>query len=273
MRTFIAFGFVLWCAGTACNRQTPSNGALNPDAKHLTVFAAASTIDVMQEAGRRFEASTGTKVAFSFDSSSNLARQIKAGAPVDVFISADEKWMDDVASAGELQTSTRQDLLGNQLVLIAPAGKGFEMRMTKDFAFATSLPQIRRIAVGDPSHVPAGRYARQALESLGWWNSLQESLVPTQDVRAALKLVEIGEADAGIVYTTDSKQSDKVRVVATFPSETHDPIRYPVAVCKDGSPVAIEYLRFLRTIEMKQVFEQAGFVVLPPSGDRGKSGP
>ena len=145
--------------------------------------------------------------------------------------------------------------------------------MTKDFDFAASLPQIKRIAVGDPSHVPAGRYARQSLESLGWWNSLQGLLVPALDVRAALKLVEIDEADAGIVYATDAKQSDKVRVVAAFPSETHDPIRYPVAVCKDGSQVAIEYLRFLRTTEMKQVFEHAGFVVLRPSGDSGKSRP
>ncbi len=233
----------------------------------LTVFAAASTQDVLREAGRRFEARSGVKPVFSFDASSNLARQIRSGSPADVFISADEKWMDDVAAAGMIRSDTRQDLLSNDLVMVAPAGEAFVVETTKDFDFTARLPQVKRIAVGDPAHVPAGRYARQALEALGWWDSLQGLLVPALDVRAALRLVEIGEADAGIVYSTDARQTEKVVVVAEFPSRLHAPIRYPVALCSD-SAAAVEFVGFLRTAEMTGVFEQAGFRVIPGPGGR-----
>ncbi len=259
MRTIGAFTFILALASAACERQ-PSSKAPEPSASRgLTVFAAASTTDVMTEAGKRYQASTGIRVVFSFDSSSSLARQIKAGAPADLFISADELWMDDVVSAGVVRSDTREDLLGNELVLIAPIGKGFEAGMSRGFDFAASLPQIRRIAVGDPSHVPVGRYAKQALESLNWWSALQPHLVPALDVRATLRLVETGEADAGIVYATDARRSDRVLVVGKFPPETHDPIRYPVAICTGASAEAVNLLRFLRSSEMKKVFEEAGF--------------
>lgn len=251
---------VLVVAG--CDPNSAARTSQPATTGQLTVFAAASTTDVMREAGRRFDAKTGTRVVFSFDSSSNLARQIKAGAPADVFLSADEAWMDDVASAGAIQAGTRDDLLGNRLVFIAPAGEGFDVTLSKELDPAESLSGLRRIAVGDPSHVPAGRYAREALQSLGWWSVLEPRLLPAQDVRAALRLVELGEADAGIVYATDAAPSDRVVVVAEFPADTHRPIRYPVAVCRDADPVAAEFVEFLRSDEMKRVFERAGFQVL-----------
>ncbi|MCG3130737.1 MAG: Molybdate-binding protein ModA [Phycisphaerae bacterium] len=252
-------------AACGCQKQ-PQNAAQAPAAPKtraatgtLTVFAAASTTDVLHEAGTRFEARSGSNVVFSFDASSNLARQIKAGAPADVFLSADEKWMDDVEAAGMIEAATRRDLLGNRLVLVAPVGQSFEARMSADFDFAAKCPQVKRIAVGDPTHVPAGRYAREALESLGWWKGVEERLIPAQDVRAALRLVELGEADAGIVYATDAPASQRVVVIAAFPPETHAKIRYPVARCKNAGPAAAEFLRFLASGEMNEVFEAAGF--------------
>jgi molybdate transport system substrate-binding protein len=174
--------------------------------------------------------------------------------------------MDDVAAAGAIRADTRQDLLGNDLVMVAPASEDFEVETTKDFDFAARRPQVKRIAVADPAHVPAGWYAQQALESLGWWDSLQGLLMPAQDVRTALRLVEIGEADAGIVYATDARQSDKVVVVAEFPSRLHEPIRYPVALCRE-SAAAEAFVKFLRSAEMIDVFERAGFHVIPgPAG-------
>lgn len=244
----------------ACDHQAT---APRPPGDQVTVFAAASTADVLREAAARFEQRTGIPVALSSDASSNLARQIEAGAPADVFISADERWMDDVANAGAIRPGTRQDLLGNDLVMIAPAGAPFDVRPEKGFDFAASLPGVRRIAVGDPAHVPAGRYARQALESLGWWDSLQPLLLAAADVRAALRLVEIGEADAGIVYASDARASDKVAVVAVFPAGLHDPVRYPLALCRN-TPAARELAAFLRSPEMIGVFTDAGFRVLNP---------
>ena len=237
------------------------------DPGQVIVFAAASSTDAMREAGKRFEAQTEIKVAFSFDSSSNLAKQIKAGAPADVFLSADEQWMNDVAAAGAILRNTRQDLLSNTLVMIAPVGAAFEIHLNKVFDFATRLPGIMRIAIGDPEFVPAGRYAQQALTSLGWWSLLRPRTIPAQDVRAALRLVEIDEADAGIVYATDVKKLERVVVVAVFPPELHDPICYPIAQCKDSKPAA-EFIQFLRTAEMIAVFEQAGFRVLSTDEDR-----
>jgi molybdate transport system substrate-binding protein len=227
----------------------------------FVVFAAASTTDVIGEAARRFQENTGVNVVLSFDSSSNLARQIKAGAPVDVFLSADEAWMNDLEAAGAVRTESRIDLLSNELVLITPTDKPLELRPTTDFDFVVRLPQVKRIAVGDPAHVPVGRCARQTLESLRWWATLQPLLIQTQDARAALRLVELGEADAGIVYVTDAQSSKKVGVAAIFPSHLHEPIRYPIAACKN-SPTATQFIEYLRSVEMSRIFEQAGFRTL-----------
>ena len=260
--TFAAVLITLSLGLAGCERE------LSPrDSAQVTVFAAVSASDVMREAGKRFEAQKGIKVVCSFDSSSALAQQIKAGSPADVFLSADQKWMDDVAAAGVIRKESRQDLLGNTLVLIAPADRKFEAQVSKEFDFVTQLPEVERIAVGDPAHVPAGRYARQALERIGWWRPLEARMVTTNDVRAAVRLVEIGEADAGIVYATDARQSDKVAVVAAIPIEFHDPIRYPIALCNDSQSAA-DFIQFLRSAEMIAVFEQAGFEVISATEER-----
>lgn len=256
-----------------CQRTQPDSGKASSP-QRIIVFAAASATDVMREAGRRFEeACDGVTVMFSFDSSSSLARQIRAGAPAEVFLSADERWMDDVEAAGALRAGSRSALLGNTLVLIAPSGgPRVNVEMSRDFPLVASNPHVKRFALGDPAHVPAGRYARHALESLGWWGALQPLLIPAQDVRAALRLVEMGEADAGIVYATDAASSQKVTVVGEFPGDAHEPIRYPVALCHLASENAAEFLRFLRSPEMGEVFQDAGFRVLSMERDASPHG-
>ena len=253
---------LLGLAGCDSKGLPPEAAAPKPA---ITVFAAASTTDVLRAIAAKFEAATGTKVLCSFDSSSTLAKQIKAGAPADVYISADETWMDELAASHAIHTDSRADLLGNELVLIAPRAKPFEAKMSRDFEFVAKLPGIQRIAVGDPAHVPAGVYARESLDKLGWLEELQPKLIAAPDVRAALRLVEMGEAEAGIVYSTDAKSSEKVIVVGVFPSASHEPIRYPVAVCTAAKDAAGQFVKFLRSPEARTIFEAAGFTVLTAS--------
>lgn len=243
----------------ACGQpKPPSSGAPS-----LTVFAAASLTDALGEVVGLYESRTSTRIITNFAASSTLAQQIKAGADADVFISADEKWMDELAASGHIVAGSRQDLLGNSLVLVAPKDKPFSARVASDFDFASSLPGVSRIAVADPLHVPAGRYAKQVMEKLGWWRSLQPRLLPAQDVRAALRLVEIGEADAGIVYSTDAAASGKVTVVAAVPADTHDPIVYPIAMVKREAvnPAAVKLMDFLDGPEAAAIFARHGFRV------------
>lgn len=260
---------MLLCLGvvfSACERGASTPSKTTDARRQITVFAAASTADVMRTIAETHEKRTGVQVVFSFDSSSTLAKQIKAGGPAEVFISADQKWMDDVDAAGSLAKGSRIDLLANRLVLVAPKDRPFEARLAKDFDFDKSLPDVRRIAIGDPAHVPAGRYAKQALEWLGWWQALEHRLIPASDVRAALRLVELGEADAGIVYSTDSRVSGKVRLIAEFPQESHEPVRYPAALTVRHTPDAAAFLRSLRDVEATVVFETAGFQVIGRDG-------
>jgi molybdate transport system substrate-binding protein len=240
-----------------CGRSNPA--AVPPT---LVVFAAASTSEVMRDLGLRYQSATGVGVTLSLGSSSTLAKQIEAGAPADVFVSADPKWMDHVESAGFIRRESRRDLLGNRLVMIAPKDQPIYVEPTREFDVAARLTGVKRLAIGDPAHVPAGRYARQALDWLGWWPALENRIIGTPDVRAALRLVEAGEADAGIVYATDAKFSARVVVVAVLPEECHEPIRYPVALTSRASPGAAEFLEFLRTPEAARRLEDAGFTVL-----------
>lgn len=246
----------------ACDRKSSLTTAAN-DPKPITVFAAASTTDVMQESGRRYEAATRIKIVFNFGASSVLAKQIKEGAPADIFLSADQKWMDDLVGIGLIQAATREQLFRNELVLVSPADRTFHVSATPEFDFRPAFSSVKRIAVADPAHVPAGIYAKQSLQALGWWPELDKRILPAQDVRAALRLVEMGEADAGIVYSTDAKASTKVTILATFPASSHDSIEYPVALCKDAEPHAAAFLEFLRSPEMTAVFERAGFGIIP----------
>ena len=264
---FVAFLVACERKPESANSGPEPAGGATP--KSLTVFAAASTTNVIQEIADRFEAAHGVKIKCSFAASSTLAQQIKAGAPADIFISADQPWMDDVEAAGAIQSDSREDLLGNHLVMIAPAGKPFKVTMSREFDFAASLPEVRRIAVGDPTHVPAGRYAQQALQRLGWWTGVEPRLITAENARAAVRLVEIGEADAGIVYSTDARSTSKVIAIGQFPAESHEPIRYPVALCRNASADAAKFMAFLRSPEAAGVFEKAGFIVLPPRSGGG----
>ncbi len=223
-------------------------------ADNLIVLAAASTTEAMSEIGSMFAQKSGHTVQFSFGSAGALARQIQNGAPVDVFLSANEQWMDALEKDGKINPATRINLLANRLVLIAPKGRN----MTLDENFAG------RLAVGDMKSVPAGMYAKQMLEKYGWLEALKPRLVSCDSVRNVLFFVERGETDAGIVYATDAKISDRVTVVTVFPEESHDPIRYPVAVCTASAhPAAAgEFLAFLRSDEARAVFEKLGFSVI-----------
>lgn len=217
----------------------------------LTVFAAASTTDAMKELAAAFTAKSGETVRFNFASSGALARQIQNGAPADLFLSANSKWMDTLEAAGDIES--RIDLLSNRLVLIAP--KGCAVTLDKTFS--------GRLAVGDVKSVPAGMYAKEALESQGLFDILRPKMVMASDVRSALMFVERAEADAGIVYSTDAKSSKRVAVVSVFPEASHAPIRYPVAICVAAAhpQAARDFMAFLQTDCARSVFEKRGFSV------------
>lgn len=220
-------------------------------ADNLIVLAAASTTDAMNEIGTLFAAKSGHTVQFSFGSAGALARQIQSGAPADVFLSANEQWMDALEKDEKINPATRINLLSNRLVLIAPKGK----KVVLDEHFSG------RLATGDMQSVPAGMYAKQMLETYGWLEALKPRLVSCDSVRNVLFFVERGEVDAGIVYSTDAKISDRVTVVTVFPEESHDPIRYPAAVCDASahSDSAREFLAFLQSPEAAENFDRYGF--------------
>jgi molybdate transport system substrate-binding protein len=227
----------------------------------LIVFAAASTTDVMEIAAARFEARAGVEVIVNVGASSTLARQIEAGARADVYVSANALWMDRLEEAGLVREGSRRDLLGNRMALIAMQGRGFEIEMTGGASLAEAMGDGGRVAVGDPAHVPAGRYAKQALEAMGWWAEIEGRVITAQDVRAALRLVELGEAEAGVVYATDARRSARVEVVGVFPETAHEAIRYPAALTGDHAEAG-SFLAFLFSTEMEAVFEEAGFDVV-----------
>lgn len=227
----------------------------------ITVLAAASLGDVLPEIGRSYEAATHRPVTFSFAASMTLARQIEATSGADLFISADSASMDYLGQRGLIQQGTRRDLLANSLVLIAPADSAVKIDIAPGFGLLQAL-HGGRLAMGEPVSVPAGRYARDALMKLGVWDSVVQHLALGEDVRAALAYVARGEAPLGIVYATDARIEPRVRVVATFPANTHAPIVYPAAIVKDAKPAAAAFLVYLRGPVAGAVFERAGFTVL-----------
>lgn len=225
----------------------------------LTVFAAASTTETMGMVAQAFGKAHALTVICSFGSSSLLAKQIEQGAPADVFLAADQQWMDYLEARTAIVKNSRFDLLSNQLVMIAPRGKQVVIIPEKGFAIASAFSG--RIALGDPSHVPAGVYAKEAFVSLGWWDALADRLAPAADVRSALKLVELDEVDVGVVYATDAKASTKVSVMCTIPTTLHRPILYPIALTATAKPAAADFLAYLHTPEASMVFTAAGFTV------------
>lgn len=229
----------------------------------VVVFAAASTTNAVTEIGELYAAQNLGRMTPSFASSSTLAKQIGSGAPADVFLSANTKWMNYIEDKDLLTQGSRFDLLRNRIVLIAPVASALtRLEIGPNFSPAAALGSDGRLAMGDPGHVPAGMYGRKALEGLGSWDLVKDRLAPMKDVRAALVLVERSEAPLGLVYATDAAISDKVRVVGTFPESCHPPIVYPVASVAGGNHAeAKRFLDFLRTPKARAVFEKYGFGV------------
>jgi molybdate transport system substrate-binding protein len=231
-------------------------------AQELTVFAAASLTDAMNDVSAQWSKAGHKPLRLSFGSSSTLARQIEQGAPANVFASADEKWMNYLTEKGLIVPGSRKDLLSNDLVLVVPASKPVHVTIGPNFDLAGLLGPNGRLAVGDPAHVPVGIYAQQALTKLGLWDKIAPKLARTDDVRAGLLLVERGEAPAGIVYATDAAVSKAVTVAGIFPASSHDPITYPFAVVKSGdTPDAHALLTFLAGPQAREVFLRRGFKV------------
>jgi molybdate transport system substrate-binding protein len=241
----------------------PATAQSSGDRATLTVFAAASMRNALDDVDKAFTKVSGVRVTASYAASSALAKQIAQGAPADVYVSANVKWMDYLEKQKLIVDATRVNLLGNSLVLIAPkASKLDHVAIEKGFDIA-KLAGKGRIAVADTKAVPAGLYAKAALKSIGAWKAAEPKLAQAENVRATLAYVARGEAPLGIVYSTDAKVEPKVKIVGVFPEGSHPPIKYPVAAMKDAKSKAVtQYLQFLRTPEAKAIFEQYGFTFL-----------
>lgn len=252
MKAFFSTATALLCALFAVGAAAADGAA--------RVYGAASLTQALTDIGNDWKAKAHAAPTLVFAASSTLAKQINAGAPADLFGSADTSWMDAVEKAGKVQPGTRVDLLGNTLVLIVPKGKKFDVTMSKDFDLAAAYKG--KLCTGEPGVVPVGIYAKAALGALGWWDKMQSRIVGTDDVRTALAFVERGECPLGIVYATDAAISSKVEVLATFPESTHQPIIYPFALLKDARPDARGLFDYLKTAPAVSVFERYGFTLL-----------
>jgi len=247
-RTFIGFicGLSLWFL----------TGVGAFAAERVLVFAAASTTDAINKASQLFERESGIKVIASFAGSGALAKQVIAGAPADLYLSANVKWMDHAEANGGIDADSRQNLLANRLVLITPKDAPPITLKT----LSTDLAG-HRLAMGDPDHVPAGIYGKQALETLGLWKDVAQSIARMPNVRSALTLVDRGEAAAGIVYRTDAPIAPNTRISDTFPADSHAPIVYPIALTTKGAqtPEARQFLQFLTGEKARALFAKYGF--------------
>jgi molybdate transport system substrate-binding protein len=250
---------ILFALAILCGSAFPPASA---EEKSLTVFAAASMKNALDDINAAYTAKTGVKVVASYAASSVLAKQIDQGAPADIFVSADTDWMDYAAARKTVNEATRTNLLGNSIVLIAPKdssvgnvtiGPGFDL---------AKLAGIGKIATGDVSSVPAGKYAKATLEKLGAWEAAAPKFAMAESVRAALTLVARGEAALGIVYATDAKVEPGVKIIGTFPADSHPAIIYPIAATTTAGPQATGYLAFLHSLAAKTIFERYGFTFL-----------
>jgi molybdate transport system substrate-binding protein len=226
-------------------------------AEEVTVYAAASLTDALREVAQGFEAKTGHKVVFNLGASNDLARQIKAGAPADVFFSADKAQMDGLEAAGLVRAADRVDVLANILVVVVPASPTARMSGPSD------LLAVKRLALADPDAVPAGVYARTWLESIGLWDKLKDKVIPTLNVRAALSAVESENVAAGIVYRTDAAISKRVKVAFEVPRPPGPAIVYPLApVAGSKKPATAELVRYLTSAPAREIYRRCGFIVL-----------
>lgn len=228
----------------------------------VTIFAAASLTNAVQDIAKAYAATGKPAPKLSFAASSTLAKQIEAGAPVSIFASADQKWMNYLAEKDLIVKDTRVTPIGNALVLIAPADSAKPVKITKDLDLLALLGADGKITTGLTDSVPVGIYAKTALTNLGMWDKVRERIVGANSVRAALALVERGEAPYGIVYATDAAITPKVKVVGVFPADSHPPVEYPFAILKgQDTPEAQDFFKFLTGADAKAIYEKYGFTV------------
>jgi molybdate transport system substrate-binding protein len=239
-----------------------SLGPAAAQGRDVLVFAAASLKNALDDIARQWQSETGRKVVVSYAASNNLIRQIEQGAPADIFISADIDWMEYGQQKNLIKPETRVNLLGNRIVLIAPKDSPVSVRIEPGFDLAAALGG-GRLSVGNVDAVPAGKYGKAALQKLGAWDAVKDHIAQAESVRAALLLVARGETPLGIVYQTDAASEPAIRIVGTFPADTHPPIIYPAALTKDSTSIsAVEFLKYLRSPAAKPAFERQGFTVL-----------
>ena len=257
----LAIGAVVFARSVFGGEGMPAAAPDTPRAP--IVFAAASMKTALDAAAAAWKADTGKTVSIAYASSAALAKQIELGAPADIFISADLKWMDYLEKAKLIGAGTRQNLFGNKLVLIEPSDADTTLEIAKNFDLAGAAGD-GKIAVCMIDSCPAGLYARQALESLGVFASVEPKLAQADNVRNALTLVSRGEAKFGIVYATDARADPKVKVVGTFPASSHSPIVYPVAlIASSANPDAAFFLAYLTSQAATKIFLEQGFEILP----------
>jgi molybdate transport system substrate-binding protein len=256
-----ALWVVAFSAHAATGPAEPPGATPADTGTAVVVFAAASLTDVLEEVDAAFTAQSAIPVKASYAASSVLARQIEAGAPADVYLSADREWMDFLAQRGLIRADSRRDLLSNALVLIAPVDSKVHLKIAPGFDLAGALG-TGRLATGDPDSVPVGKYARAALGKLGVWQQVADRLVRADNTRVALEYVARGESPLGIVYQTDAIVEKRVKVLGVFPENTHPPITYPVALTRAAHGSSARYLEFVSGDAARQIFERRGFVPL-----------
>jgi molybdate transport system substrate-binding protein len=240
-------------------------GSARAQGTNPIVFAAASLQDALNDVAAQWQRQSGKKATISYAASNTLIKQIEQGAPADLFFSADVDWMDYGQQHNLIKSETRTNLLGNRLVLVAPKDSTVSLDIRPGFDLATAL-KGGRLAMGLVDAVPAGKYGKAALEKLGAWDGVKDKIAQAENVRAALLFVERGEAPLGIVYQTDAVSDPAVKIVGTFPADSHPPIIYPVAQTKNStSPDALAFLNYIRSPAARPAFERQGFTILGPN--------
>jgi molybdate transport system substrate-binding protein len=251
-------GLILFAVSPGSRTALAETGAADAP---VIIFAAASLKNALDDAAAAWQKETGQSVKISYAASSTLAKQIEQDAPAQIFVSADEDWMNYVAGKGLIKPESRSDLLGNKLVLIAPKDSKTALELTPGAGLANALGG-GRLAIGNADSVPAGKYGKAALEKLGIWDSVSRSLAQAESVRAALLLVSRGEAPLGVVYATDAASDPNVRIVAAFPADSHPRIVYPIALTAKAGPAAAAFLDYLKSSKAAPFFKAQGFTVL-----------
>ncbi len=258
-RFMMVFAGALLFAASACAPTAFAEGS--GDGAPVVVFAAASLKNALDDVSAAWQKSSGQSAKVSYAASSALAKQIEADAPAQIFISADEDWMNYLEGKGLIQTKSRSNLLGNKLVLIAPKDSKIALDLKPGADLAKALGD-GRLAMGSVDSVPAGKYGKAALGNLGLWTSVSSKLAQAESVRAALRLVSRGEAPLGIVYQTDAASDPSVKIVATFPPDSHLPIIYPIALTQKANAPAAAFYDYIKSAKAAPAFEAQGFTVL-----------